>query len=646
MISGHDFACLAPLLIEELKTKFPFASGRAVVIQLDADCPYDEALNVEALSGRQLSRAREAIEKADAFLDRVGLKMFIPVPCEGRLSGLLVLSGIPRAVGPEEDGRILSLLKAYAKERMRTLRIETSIAPPGEPPQYLVLFLKHLFQSEKEAESSFLHLVWAKTHRSVGRSSRSRKANAGKIYDKEAILGLCARVWTDSTFEWAGGNRYEAWICLPHMDGSKLSLGLRDIVAKGRGLGLFFFNVYGHSFAGGTDPQLCLEHIKETEAAAEALGISVISSRDLEIFKKRIGIQDVTGCLAIASDICRKARNTIVAFARPVSQRLKDVHTEGLEFIEAGPDSVFIIQKSSDSDQHQAITKDLADRLLKPNLLKNGVSITLGVYKVSSRATSPLPALYAYLHAVLLGQGTSAVFDAVTLNVWGDELFSWGDLVGACRAYREGLKMDPSSSNLLNSLGVSLARLGKIKEASDAFSRAIKSSPDEFMAYYNLGGLLLDMGRAEEAEEALGEAYRLKPDDIRTAVRFAEVLLDAGKTDEAERVLRPFTNIYARQIGQEDIPAAVFRVIGRMAYNRQGGWRKAKEAWSEAVKRNPADIQSLAFLAFGYLEVEGDKDTARRFLRQVKAVDIGGRQMKRLISTIEKGIIDASIVKR
>ena len=628
-ISGPDFIRLAPLLIDELKTKFPFSAGKAIITPLNVSRPYAEELNAESLSERQFARASESFGRNEAFLDRVGLKVFVPVPCGENMAGLLVLSGISRGVGPEEDGRILPLLKAYVEEKLRTLRLETSIAAHGEPPRYLGLCLEELLKDGKDAKLSFLHLAWARAR--TGRV-------CGVLYDRDVLLDMCVRLWPGSAPEWLGGNQYEAWVYLPHIDGLKLSFGLKDIMVMARRFGLFFSNAYGHSFPEGADPRLYPVYIKNTEASAMALGVSVISSYDLDAFKDKIGVQDIAERLSILNDTCKGMRNAAVVFARPVSAPLEEVCSDGIKFIKAGSDSVFIVQKSSDSSQDQAIPKDMADRLLKLCPLADGMPVTLGIYR-AGRVGSALPAIYAYLHAALLGQGASAAFDAVTLNVWGDELFSWGDLVGACRAYRQGLKIDPSSANLLNSLGVSLARLGKIKEASDVFLKAINSSPDEFMAYYNLGGLFMDMDRADKAEEVLVKAYSLEPGDMRVAVRFAEALLNNGKTKEAEGVLGPFAHSYEPGMEQKkDIPAAVFRVMGRVAYHGRGGWQKAKEAWSEAVRRNPADTQSLAFLALGYIEMEEDMETAGRFLRQAKAFDRDSLQTKRLVSIIEKGL--------
>ncbi|MGQ9499417.1 MAG: tetratricopeptide repeat protein [Dissulfurimicrobium sp.] len=625
-ISGLDFIRLAPLLMDELKTKFSFSTGKAVITPLNISRPYDEVLSGEILSERQFARASESIGSNEAFLDRIGLKVFIPVSCDEDVLGLLILSGISRVIGPEEGERILPLLKAYIEERLQTLRLETSIAARGEPPPYLVLCLENLLKDGKDTEPSFLHLVWA-------------RARAGRVfYAREALLDMCAELWPGSAPEWMGGNQYEAWLYLPHIDGPKLSLGLKDIMARARRFGLFLSNAYGHSFPKGADPRLYPSYLKDTEASAMALGISVISSDDLMVFKDKIGVQDIVERFSALNNACKGLKNAIFIFARPVSMPRGDVHLDGIKFIEAGPDSVFIVQKPSDFSQDQTILKDMVERSLKLCTLTDGIPVTLGIYRTAG-AISALPAIYAYLHAVLLGQGALAVFDAVTLNVWGDELFSWGDLAGACRAYRQGLKLDPSSANLLNSLGVALARLGKIKEASNVFLRAINSSPEEFMAYYNLGELLMDMDRANEAEKVLRTAYRLEPGDIRVAVRFAEALLNNGKTEEAEGVLEPFIDSYMPGMEQKkEIPAAVFSVMGRIAYHGRGGWQKAKEAWLEAVRRDPTDTQSLAFLALGYIEMEKDMDTARRFLRQSKSFDRDRRRTKRLVSIIEKAL--------
>ena len=93
----------------------------------------------------------------------------------------------------------------------------------------------------------------------------------------------------------------------------------------------------------------------------------------------------------------------------------------------------------------------------------------------------------AYQHALLLGKGETAVFDALSLNVSGDIYFSDGDMMAAVREYRLGLQLSPGDVNLLNSLGVTYALMDQTTKAGDCFQDALKSDQYNFMALYNLG---------------------------------------------------------------------------------------------------------------------------------------------------------------
>ncbi|MDA8162464.1 MAG: tetratricopeptide repeat protein [Desulfobacteraceae bacterium] len=633
-IQTADFVRLAPLLIGDLRTKFPFSEGRGVLISSGRSA-YDEVLSAEALSERQLMRAREALSRGDAFSYRAGLKVFLPVCRWGNMSGLLILSGVSRTVGPEEECRLLPIVKAYAWERLRAMRMETSVVSPGEPPLYITLCIERPVYGDKDA-SSFLHLIWDGGTRGVSKSSARIKRYAKRVYDRDDILNLCARLWPEAPPEWIGANSHEAWVHLPGISGPELSMGLKDIVCRARKAGLFLIGIYGHTFTAGPEPGFGIEAIKKTETAARRLGVSVISSHDLYAFEKRLGARDIGEGIAAIEGALNGGKNAFLAFARPVSPGCKKALPDGAEIIDAGPESAFIVQKLSRDDKNSRSTQDWALSVQERLTPEGGRPCTIGAYKLEGPAALARP-IYAYLHAALLGDGSSAVFDAVTLNVWGDELFSWGDIVGALKAYRMGLKIDSSSANLLNSIGVCLARLGKANGAADVFLRAIELFPEGFMAYFNLGGLFFDMGRVKEAGELLSKAYGLEPGDIRTAVRFAEVLLEEGKKDAAEEVMGHFAGADSRQ----DIPCAVFRVMGRVAYHGRGGWRMARDAWLEALRRNPADAESLACLALGYLENDGDAGTARRLLRQAKAVDSARRHVKRLLGTVERRLTRA-----
>ena len=100
---------------------------------------------------------------------------------------------------------------------------------------------------------------------------------------------------------------------------------------------------------------------------------------------------------------------------------------------------------------------DAAHKLRDEIRRKIGAPVSIGI------ATYPLldygreriieNAHKALRHATFFGPGTCTVFDAVSLNISGDEKYQSGDIEGAVQEFEMGLRLDPSNVNLHNSLG-------------------------------------------------------------------------------------------------------------------------------------------------------------------------------------------------
>jgi tetratricopeptide (TPR) repeat protein len=63
-------------------------------------------------------------------------------------------------------------------------------------------------------------------------------------------------------------------------------------------------------------------------------------------------------------------------------------------------------------------------------------------------------------HAAFFGPASIVAFDAVSLNISGDNLYQHGDIDGAVREYKTAVMLDPSDINIHNSLGVCYGILG------------------------------------------------------------------------------------------------------------------------------------------------------------------------------------------
>ncbi len=195
-------------------------------------------------------------------------------------------------------------------------------------------------------------------------------------------------------------------------------------------------------------------------------------------------------------------------------------------------------------------------------------------------------------HAAFFGPASIVAFDAVSLNISGDNLYQQGDIDGAVREYKTAIKLDPSDINIHNSLGVCYGILGDYAKALKEFNQALKLDPDEVMVLYNIGLVNMLTGKPEKALEYFLEADRKKADDIfEVAFQIGRVYLNMGNPKNAKEFLEK-----AVALNSESGPA--LRSLGECC----GALNLTDEAifaYKKAIRQNPNDAESLS--ALGYL---------------------------------------------
>jgi tetratricopeptide (TPR) repeat protein len=488
----------------------------------------------------------------------------------------------------------------------------------GQIPLYVYLALETIFK-KGETSISLLHFI--------------QKPSANARYgDPKVVIEICSKLWKNCHPEWLGGNYVDFWILLPEVDENRLSSGLRQFVQTANTMKILVSKVYGHYISGTFDIGELKNNLYGVERLAENLGTAVFCTIYLKYLEERLGFDD----LILRFDQVKKVINVrskyAIAYIKSVPDELKDTIKNYGTFCSAGNDNAFLIRKFD----NKAANFDLAQwgrKIHKLCSINQDKPVTIGI-AASSQAEigpskAPIAALWAFIHADLLGSGSLAIYDSLTCNVKGDEILCWGDLINACRNYRLGLKMDPLNTNLLNSLGVCLAELGRIKEATDTLSRAINSYPENFMAFYNLGGIYYQQGDLQSALKILERAYKLKPDDIRLAGRMAEVLIETGHSKKALDLLAPFMDNHS------PLPGAIFRILGK-AYKAVDRWQDAKRSWQQAIKNNHQDAESMALLALGYLEETDNKEIAKRLGQQAGKFSNKSKKIHSILSQLNK----------
>ncbi len=192
-------------------------------------------------------------------------------------------------------------------------------------------------------------------------------------------------------------------------------------------------------------------------------------------------------------------------------------------------------------------------------------------------------------HAAFFGPDSIVPFDAVSLNVSGDNLYQNGDIDGAISEFKIALLLDPSNVNIRNSLGVCYGILGDYGKALKEFKAVLKLNPDEVMALYNIGLVNMLTHKKSEALKYFLDADRKKEEDIfEVAFQIGRVYLDMEKPEMAKEFLEK-----AVELNPESWSA--LHSLGECctALNMTD---EAISAYKKAIRLNPNDAESLSAL--------------------------------------------------
>ena len=218
----------------------------------------------------------------------------------------------------------------------------------------------------------------------------------------------------------------------------------------------------------------------------------------------------------------------------------------------------------------------------------------------------------ALLHAGFFGPDTVTLFDGVSQNVCGDIYYGEGDLVRAVKEYSKGLEIDPTNTNLLNSLGEAYARMNKPRIARPFFEKILHSDPKHYMGLFNLGITYLTTGEDEQAiryfEKTLSVSRRKRvtsqPNDL--LLQLSKLYCRTGRYNKAIALLDK-EKIIDEESSKAPGRDALLRYLGE-AYLGKGKNNEAIMVLQRAVRHNPHDAYSLSMLGELYaLQKQGDE---------------------------------------
>lgn len=235
----------------------------------------------------------------------------------------------------------------------------------------------------------------------------------------------------------------------------------------------------------------------------------------------------------------------------------------------------------------------------------------------------------ALQHALFLGPGGRACFDAVSLNISGDRFYDAGQIDLAIEEFRNALRLDAKNVNVLNSLGVCFGVRQNYPKALTAFQAALKINPDEILALYNAGLVNLLMGQRDQALKLWLKAAPLGRDVFELAYQTGKLLLETGQPEKAQKLIR-----HAAALKPES--ALVQRLLGD-AYRVQRLLDDAIAPYKKALRLHPNDAHALSGLGRCYELKNENLDIALAFCQQsVEISPDDGRFQMRLGRLLKK----------
>ncbi len=260
---------------------------------------------------------------------------------------------------------------------------------------------------------------------------------------------------------------------------------------------------------------------------------------------------------------------------------------------------------------------DLAQKILQGFKKQTGATVSIGLtaYPLLDYGKRQVleNAHKALRHAAFFGPGTCTAFDAVSLNISGDEKYQHGDIQGAVEEFEMGLRLDPNNVNLHNSLGVCFGVLNQHEKAWDAFDAAVQLDSSEVMALYNAGLIRFLQNRHTEALDQFLKAADLGEDLYELSLQTGILYLTMQEPQKGRLYLEKATRL-------NPASGLSFAYLGR-CYSDLQMKDQAIAAFKQAVRQNPFDAESLSALGLLYGEKGENADIATLFCQQSIDID-------------------------
>jgi cytochrome c-type biogenesis protein CcmH/NrfG len=121
--------------------------------------------------------------------------------------------------------------------------------------------------------------------------------------------------------------------------------------------------------------------------------------------------------------------------------------------------------------------------------------------------------------------------DPSAVSYWvnlGNARFTGGDTAAAEAAYREALRLDPTSPDAANGLALLMVNTGRAAAAIPLLERVLAASPDFYGAWLHLGMARQETGDGARAADAYRRVLAAPPGQAAPRAAAAELLASIG----------------------------------------------------------------------------------------------------------------------
>jgi tetratricopeptide (TPR) repeat protein len=163
----------------------------------------------------------------------------------------------------------------------------------------------------------------------------------------------------------------------------------------------------------------------------------------------------------------------------------------------------------------------------------------------------------------------------------------------------------PSSPEIHNNLGRTLANAGKLDEAEAEFAKALELNPNDADALLNLGTVAVLRGNPARAEHLVKQALRANPDHTVALAKLAELRRDAGDLEESERLFR-------EALALDEVSPELYLGQGDVL-QRAGKYEEAEAAFRRVLELDPDSFAAHYNLGVTALQQQRYDDSIAAF---------------------------------